>query len=174
MRRILICTIVMLLFPFLVQAQDLKVAVVDLQHVLDNSKPGEEAIQELEQEFGGMQQRLDKRKSELDSMREEMQKQSMVLSQEAQSDKQSEFRQKVQNFQELYQEYQQRVRAKEQELRDPIIQDLVKIIQDYGQEHGFDIILDKQNSGLVYNTQELEITEKVLELLNQKWQEDEQ
>ncbi|MGM0423304.1 MAG: OmpH family outer membrane protein [Thermodesulfobacteriota bacterium] len=174
MRKILICTMIMLLFPVLLQAQELKVGVVDLQHVLEESKPGKKAIQNLEQEFQGLQQRLDQRKSELDELREEMQKQSLVMSQEAQSDKESEFRQKVQKFQELYQEYQNRMQAKEKELREPIIEDLVDIIQDYGQEHGFDIILDKQNSGLVFNTEELEITEPILEILNQQWQEDEE
>jgi outer membrane protein len=164
----------MLCLPLLAQAQELKVGVVDLQYVLENSEPGQKAIEQLEQEFKGLQQKLEQRKSELDSLRQEMQKQSLVMSQEAKSDKESEFRQKVQKFQKLYQEYQKRMQSKEQELREPIIQDLVEIIQDYGQEHGFDIILDKQNSGLVYSKQGLEITEPILEILNQKWQQNEQ
>ncbi|MFP4212488.1 MAG: OmpH family outer membrane protein [Desulfohalobiaceae bacterium] len=172
MRKLLICTAMMFLLPALAQAQELKVGVVDLQYVLEESEPGQEAIQKLEQNFQGLQQRLDERKSELDSMREEMQKQSLVLSQEAQSDKESEFREKVQKFQELYQEYQNRMQAKEKELREPIIKELVEIIQDYGEKNGYDMIMDKQNSGLVYNKQEMDITEPVLELLDQKWPED--
>lgn len=170
MRRIIILAAFILFIPGLLQAQEPKIGLVDLQYILEKCAPGQKAIEQLQQEFQGMQQTLDQRKSELDALREELQKQSLILSQEAQSDKETEFRQKMQDFQKLYQDYQRRMQAKEQELREPIIDKLVEVIQDYGQKNEFDMVLDKQNSGIVYNTPELEITEPVLDLLNQKWQ----
>ncbi len=172
MRKIILLTMFfLLLMPGALSAQDLKVGVVDLQYVLEKSEPGKRAILLLQEEQRDLQRTLNERESELDRMHEELQQQSVVLSQEAQQNKEAEFQQKVQEFQQMYQEYQRRMQAKEHELRDPIIDKLVDVIQDYGQEHGFDIILDKQNSGLVYNTQELELTEIIMEKLDQKWQE---
>ncbi len=172
MRRI-VCTVLCLCLLSLsapVLAQDIKIGVIDLQDVLEKSDPGQKAIEELKGEFKGVKTQLDKKKQAIDQLKQEIQKQSLMLSQEAQMDKEMEYRQKVRDFQDLYQSYQQKMKLKEKKLREPIIDKLVQVVKDYGQKHGFTVILDKRNSGVIYNTDAIEITNTIIVQLNKAWE----
>jgi outer membrane protein len=164
------------LFVFLaspVMAADMKIAVVDLQEVLEKSEPGQEAIAQLQKDFKGMKKELDEKKSKVDQLREQIQKQSLVLSQEAQIDKETEYKQKVRDFQSLYQSYQKKMKLKEQKLREPIINELVNIIRNYGEEHDYTLVMDKQNSGVIYNSDSIEVTSTIIVELNKAWRQKE-
>ena len=150
-------------------AADLKIAVVDLQEVLEKSDPGQKAISQLQDDFKGMKEELDEKKSKVDELRQQIQKQSLVLSQEAQIDKETEYKQKVRDFQSLYQSYQKKMKLKEQKLRQPIIEELVEVIRDYGQRNNYTMVMDKKNSGVVYNADSIEITSKIIVELNKAW-----
>ncbi len=150
-------------------AADLKIAVVDLQEVLEKSDPGQKAISQLQDDFKGMKEELDEKKSTVDELRQQIQKQSLVLSQEAKIDKETEYKQKVRDFQSLYQSYQKKMKLKEQKLRQPIIEELVKVIRDYGQRNNYTMVMDKKNSGVVYNADSIEITNKIIVELNKAW-----
>ena len=159
----------LLVFPALAQAQDMKLGVVDLQQVMEKSEPGQKAIKQLQSEFTEMKDELDKKKAAIDQLRQELQKQSLVLSQEAQLDKETEYKQKVRDFQDLYQNYQRKMQLKEEKLREPIIKKLISIIRDYGSANGYTLIMDKKNSGVIYNSDAIEITKPVIAELNKAW-----
>jgi outer membrane protein len=159
----------LLSLPTIIQAEDIKLGVVDLQEVMEKSEPGQKAIKQLQSEFTEMKSELDKKKAAIDKLRQELQKQSLVLSQEAQLDKETEYKQKVRDFQDLYQNYQRKMQLKEQKLREPIIEKLVGIIKDYGQKNEYTLIMDKKNSGVVYNSKTIEITKPVIAELNKVW-----
>ena len=159
----------LLLCASLAQAQDNKLAVVDLQAVMEKSEPGQKAIKQLQSEFTEMKDELDKKKAAIQQLRQEMQKQSLVLSQEAQLDKETEYKQKVRDFQDLYKSYQRKMQLKEEKLREPIIKKLISIIRDYGSSHGYTLIMDKKNSGVIYNSDAIEITKPVIAELNKTW-----
>ncbi len=170
MRKIIFFTLaITLLFTVRVWAQEVKIGIVDLQEVMEKSEPGQKAIKKLKKDFSDIKGKLDKKKSEIDKLREEIQKQSLVLSQEAQIDKETHYKQKVRDFKDLYQNYQKKMRLKEQKLREPIIKELVQVIKDYGQNHGYTMILDKKNGGVIYNNESIEITNQVIVKLNKAW-----
>lgn len=153
-----------------VTAQELKIGVVDMQEAMEKSEPGQEALSQLEEEFKKLKTKLEEEKSELDTMRQEIQKQSMMLSQEAKIDKESQYKSKVRDFQEMYKTYQQKMELKEKKLRQPILEKMVAIIKEFGQEKGYSMILEKQRSGVLFNDNAVEITKPVIERLNAQWQ----
>ncbi|MFP4048555.1 MAG: OmpH family outer membrane protein [Desulfovermiculus sp.] len=157
------------LLPNLALAENLKIGVVDLQKIMEESEPGQKAIKELQSEFTEKKGELDSRKAAIEELRSELQKQSMVLSQEAQKEKAAEYRQKVNEFQKLYQTHQRRMQQKEEELRAPIIEVLVEIIREYGQKNGYTLLMDKNNSGVIYNDQAIEITDAILSEFGKAW-----
>lgn len=150
-------------------AQGLKIGVVDLQTVLEKCEPGQKAITKLKKEFQGMKDTLDKKKAEVEQLQQAIQKQRLVLSQEAQIDKETEYKQKVRDFQDLYQSYQRKMRIKEKKLREPIIKKLVTVVQEYGKNHQYTLILDKRNSGVAYNVDSIDITSQIIVELNKAW-----
>ena len=152
-----------------VWAKDLKIGVVDIQTVMEESVPGEAALKELKSSFDEMKAELDKHKEDVMKLRQEIQKQSLVLSQEAQIDKETEYKQKVREFQGLQQSYQKKMGIKEKKLTEPILDELKKVIDAYGKKYEYTLILDKKNSGAVYHDASVDITKNVIEELNKAW-----
>lgn len=157
------------LLPFQVGAAE--IAVIDLQAILQKSDPGKKAMQELKNYQKGLRSELEQEKRSLDQLKKELQQQSMMLSEEAKQNKKSQFQKQAQKFQTKYQRYQQQLKKKEQKIREPIIDVLMNIIQEYGENHDFELIIDKKNSGVMYNKDNLEITDTIIQRLNQAWKE---
>lgn len=170
MRHVILITCILGLFlavPFKVQAE--KIAVIDLQEILQKSNPGKKAIQELQEYQKDIRSELKKKKKSLDSLKKDLQQQSLMLSKKAKEDKKTEYQKQAREFQSTYQRYQQKMQKKQQELRKPIIDELIPIIQEYGSKHEYDLIMDKENSGILYNKDKLEITETIIQKLNKAW-----
>ncbi len=149
-----------------------KMAYVEVQRVLETSEPGKKALGQLTKRFEDMRAELDQERANLEKMREELQKQSLVLSQEAQEDLESELRTKVQEFQEMFQAYQARMQQEEQDLSEPIIDLLFDVINEYGEKNDYQVIFDAQGSGLIYASDALNITDKLIEEVNKAWEAD--
>ncbi len=150
-------------------AQGVKIGIVDIQYVLEKSDAGREAIAELKKEGKVLKQKLDKKKKEIDKLRQQLERQRLMLTQEAQLDKELQYKQKVQEFKTLYATYQQKMQIRERQLREPIIKALNNVLQKYGKEHHFTIILDKRNSGVIYFNKKIDITKEVIIKFNQVW-----
>lgn len=153
-----------------VWAKDMKVAVVDLQEVLQKCEPGQKAIEDLEEEYKSMQSRLEKKKTAIDQLREEMEKQALVLSQEAKIDKEAEYKDKVREWKDLYQKYQKKMQLKREQLRQPIIEKIVQVVKDFGKNNDYTLIMDTQNSGVIYNEKGIEITNIIITKVNSSWE----
>jgi hypothetical protein len=45
------------------------------------------------------------------------------------------------------------------------------IIDEYGDQHNIDIILDRRDPGIIYTSEKLDITDGILELYDKKYKE---
>ncbi|WP_291319641.1 OmpH family outer membrane protein [Desulfonatronospira sp.] len=169
MKRTVMLLIICLLVPSMALA-DNKIGIVEVQRILESSEPGKQALGQLTLRFEEMRDDLEQERAEVERMRQELQQQSMVLSQEAQQDMEAELRQKMQQFQQKYQSYQARMQQEEQELSDPIIDLLFEVIDDFADKKGFDMILDAQGSGIIYARDAMNITDELMEEVNQAWE----
>lgn len=148
----------------------IKIGVVDMQEIIAESVPGQEAMAELRTRFESMREDLDKQNEAITRLRDELQRQSMVLSQEAKQDKELEYRRVVRDFQDQFQAFQNKMRAEEERLSEPILELLVEVINTYGDRNNFTMILDGSSAGLVYADETVIITEAVKDDLNKAWQ----
>ena len=174
MRHAILITCILgllLAVPFKAQAE--KIAVIDLQEILQKSNPGKKAMQELQEYQKEIGSQLQEKKKSLDSLKKDLQQQSLMLSKKAKEDKKAKYQKLVREFQSSYQRYQQKMKKKEQELREPIIDELIPIVQEHGEKHEYDLIIDKKNSGIVYNKDKMEITETIIQKLNKSWKKKE-
>jgi len=170
MKKFLFCILIMyFIWPNVVLSENIKIGVVDLQAVLEKCEAGKAAIAKLQAEFKSLKDKLDKKKQAIDKLRAQLEKQKLMLTQEAQIDKELEYKQKVQEFKTLYSTYQQKMRIKERQLREPIVKELEKVLEKYGKEKNFTLIIDKRNSGVVYNSPTVDITKEVIVEFNKAW-----
>ncbi|SDN67104.1 periplasmic chaperone for outer membrane proteins Skp [Desulfonauticus submarinus] len=169
MKKLLCLLVGLILFWAGVAMAATKIGVVDMQKVISQSEPGQQALAKLKKKTKGMKADLDKQKKELQALREELQKQALVLSQEAKQDKELEFRKKVRDYQDTWQAYQRKIKLEEQKLSRPIIQLLAEVIKNYAKKNGYTAIWDMRASGLLYANEKVNITNEIMAELNKAW-----
>ena len=143
-------------------AQQLSIAVIDVQRVVTESDPGKEALQKLKllqdakiDEGRALQQQLT-------TMQEQMSKQRFTLSEErlAELSKQMEDGQiALQRFQDDAERDLDEARRRE---LGGLEGRIIPVINEIGAERGFTLIFNKFQSGLVYADDTVDITDDVI------------
>jgi outer membrane protein len=153
--------------------EPMKIGVINVQEILKKSDPGQQATEQMREQFQGKKQELDEQKSEIEQMRQDLQKQSLVLSQQAKLDKELEFKRKVRDFQDSMENFQRQAKVEEGRLSKPIIETIVKVVNDYGEKNGYDLILDGTAAGVMYVNEPVNLTNQVIVEVNKAWREKE-
>lgn len=143
-----------------------KIGVINGLTILNKSEAGLKAKEQLEGKYKNMKKDLDKQEADLEKLRADIQKQEMVLSQEAKNSKTEEFRKKIRDFQDAYRAYQQKLKAEEESLYKPILEQVKKVVEEYGKKNGYILILDRMSTGVVFLDSSIDITEEITVELN--------
>ncbi len=145
-------------------AEPPRIGIVDLQRCLNESRMGKKYKAEFTAEADRRKAELEKEEAELKALREELEKQGLVLSETARAEKEREYREKLEAFKRRFQESQRALQRKDQELTRRILKDLQKVIRDLGEREGYTLILERQESGILFAPDALDITDRVIEL----------
>jgi outer membrane protein len=147
------------------QSMAQRIALVDINEVLENLDEYQQAQQELDQIAAEWRQEVAQKMDEIKSMYNKYQAQQVLLSPDAQKEKEEEIIAKEDEVREW-----QRKRfgpegdlfIKRQELISPIQEKVFKAIDDFAADRGYDIILDKGGStGLLFANDEFDKTEDI-------------
>ncbi len=164
--------IVMLLFSallFVPQVNaEIKVGVVDFQKAVELSEDGKKARASFQPKVEKKQRELKAKQDELNKLKEEleMQMQSSLLNKAAQLEKQNDYKTKLRDFQRYYEDAQEELRLEEGKLMEKMLRALQEVIQKLGKAEGFDLILEKSQSAVLYRSDKIDITDKVIEYFN--------
>lgn len=158
--------VVIFLMLFFVVAQNvqaqIKIGVVNLQRALDESVAGKKAVEDMRAIFESKQKTINKRKSDLKQMQQELNSQSSLLSDEAKREKMNLYQQEMKELQRLVQDSNEELRRKESELVGKIARELRGVVRSLGKELGYDLILEYQEGGVLYNSSAVDITSQVI------------
>jgi outer membrane protein len=152
--------------PVVAQAQ--KIAFVDLQKALNLSEAGKEAKEKIKTEVQGYDAEVQSRQEELKKMKEDLEKQAMLLSEEARNAKERDYQQKVKEYQRFTKDIQETLQQMDQDFTRKILEDLLKVAQDYGKSQGYLMILEKTESSIVYADESIDITDEVIKEFDQQ------
>ncbi|RLA99964.1 MAG: hypothetical protein DRG37_03610 [Deltaproteobacteria bacterium] len=153
------------------QAQELKIVYVDGQRIVNESLAGKAAIKKLESLKAAKQAEIDKREKALTRLREKLSATSLAMSDEAKAKQQAEYQRQMKDLNRFIKDAQDDLHAKYQELLEPIRKDLDDIINSYGKEHHLDLILDIRQTGIVYASDRIDITDKILAIYNKMYKQ---
>jgi outer membrane protein len=141
-------------------AQGLKVGVVDVQQVLNQSQRGQAVKQKLEQERLGRQKDLDARQQELVKLQTEFEKQTPVLSDQAKREKKESlerrFRDARRVAEDANRDFEKRVREAEMDTT----REIFAVIQEYGKDQGFSVILER--SSIIFSAATVDVTGDII------------
>lgn len=145
---------------------DAKIAVIELEKLVNEVEDGQAAKTKLQDELKKKQRILDDKQAELKKLQESLQNQSAVMKEEARQAKGMEFQQKVTEAQQMYNSMQQDMVKKQQEVMSDILKKANPIIQDIAKKSDYDLILNKTEAVVVYAKPEMNITDMVLKRYN--------
>ena len=166
-----------------VQAQGVKVGVVDLQAVLDGSLRGKAAKERLK-ELGDQLQReiqakrefKERMEEELQNLRSEIQRQGLVLSEQARMGKEEEFRKSIRELQRFIQDTNNFIDDATQEFREKevretqlLLGDIRDVVHEVGAGDQYTLILEASDSAalVLYMDASVDLTEEIIQRFDQ-------
>lgn len=166
MRKIVLLFFILFVLPVSSFAVDsVKIGVVDLQKVVDESEAGKKATEDLNTLAKSKQSILDEKGKAIEKLKSELEKQSSVLSDETKKIKNEELEKLFREYQRILQDSDAELRKKDAELKKMILKEIFEIAEKIGVEGGYNLIVDK--GFILYSNKDVDITDKVIKKYNE-------
>ncbi len=140
---------------------EIKIGVINFEGIVTSSEYGKSAKAQMQEKIKAAEASLKKDQEELEKMQQELSKQSMALTQEAQKDKIGTYREKAVAYEKKRRDSQEQLVKAENDIFKPVLELLVKVVQEYGQKNGYDMILNSKGS-VVYTVPNYDLTKEIL------------
>jgi outer membrane protein len=102
-------------------------------------------------------------------LQEDLQRQGALLTPEAKMAKGAELERKMMEAQELYMKLQQELSVKERDAMRPLNDKMMVLAREIAQADGFTVIVDRAESGLVYASESLDLTNELIRKFNARF-----
>ena len=143
-------------------AADLKLAYVDIQKAVNECNLGKEAKKTIVKEAEKLHRQLTDKQKELQAMKEAYDKQALMLTPQARALKEKEFQNKFREFQRWQEDAQNDLNQKRSDAELNIYVGLQKVIQKIGADEGYTLILERNESLVLYASKAIDITDRVI------------
>jgi outer membrane protein len=145
-----------------------KIAIVDVQQIVNESIIGKAAKKNVEQQINKAKLRVASLKSDFEKQRADLEKQSSILSGAALEQRREALAKKQVDFQRTYQDMQQELgRANDKELG-KVIEQVNEVVKDLADERGYQFVFEKDKQSVLYAAPRIDITKEVIESLDKK------
>ncbi len=148
-------------------AADLKVGVVDSRRAMVSSKEGRSAEKVVSGLVDKMKKRIEPKDNELKRLGEEFESQRSVLSPEALEERRLDLVKRQRDLERDMREAQDELEIENRKLMQPIIKKVDEVLKKIGKDKGFTVILEKGTPGVLYFQDSLDITDLVIQGLNE-------
>lgn len=143
-----------------------KIGVMDQQAVMERSKAGKSALDEIKQYSATRQKIIDADEQELKDLERTLQESLSKLSEADKQEKQEQFRGKVEAYQRRLQEFNREVQQKQRDMVWEYSKRIGEAAQIVAQKEGYVAIFDKGNEALVrivlYHHPGLDVTDLIV------------
>lgn len=145
--------------PALAQAAP-KIAVVDFQSAIQQTKEGQAAQKKLDATFQQKKTGLDQFEAQLRQMKTDYDKQASILSDTARKAKEQELMQAQQQYQQAYMQSEQDMQAMYGQLMQSLLDKMKMICTQIGKEKGYTLIIEK--GAVVFSMDSIDITSELV------------
>src|SRR5882757_2924313 len=133
-----------------VLAEEVKLGYVDLQRALGETEDGRKAKANLKKIFDQKQKELDEQQEDLKKAIDDLDKKRTLMPADKVHEKEAELQGRMQKVQQTYLRHQQDLQTKEQEATAKIFERMNRIINKIAVAENFSMILDKNQSAVIY------------------------
>jgi outer membrane protein len=146
-------------------AADAKLGTVDMQKILLLSDAGKDAKEQLSLRAAKYEAEKNVKEDELKRLKGELEKQSVLLSESARGAKEKDYQQKLKEYQRFLKDAQDDLQAKNDEFTNKIVDEIVKLVQEYGKKSGYTLIFVK-NESMIFMDDKVDLTDELLKQFN--------
>jgi outer membrane protein len=157
----------------IVMAEEVKLGYIDTVKIFAEFKETVAAEEIYKKEVEAWKKKASDMEAELAKMREEIQSQSLMLSEEKLAEKKLQFDQKMKDYNQYMSDVfgdDGQAAKRNKELTQPIVEKINGVIAKIAEEEGYTIVFDAAQGNIVYAKKTLDLTEKVMERLQQEMQ----
>lgn len=145
------------------------IGYVNIQRAILEVEEGRRAKDALKSTFENKQKRLSEREGELKKLKEAIEKESLVKDDAATRQRKLDFQNKLLELQQVFMKEQQELQQLEQKELSAITGKMKKLIEEIGEQGGYTLILEIQDSRLLYAKSHLDLTNEVIRKYNAKY-----
>ncbi len=150
-----------------VWAAEIKVAVIDVNKVLNESEAGKAAKKKMEDRYEELKKQIDQKSDEARKMKEDIEKQKILLGKEKLKEKEDALNAKVAELRQLTQEAEKEMQNRQNELTRDILKIIEGQVDKIVKDEKIDLVLER-TSGVIHFDPSMDITDKVLGLVNKE------
>lgn len=165
-RLITLLSVFFLVLSASVQAQAVKLGVVNVGLLLEKAPQAQAAGKSLEKEFGPQQAELKNMAAKLEQMQKAYQKNQLILSESQKAASEREITMMTRDIQRKRNDIQELVNIRRNEELASLQNEVNKAIREIGKQNAYDLILYE---GIAYTNNGLDITEEVLKYLEKEY-----
>lgn len=149
------------------RAEGIKVAVIDVNKILNESDIGKAAKKKMEDRYAELKKGIDKKSDEARKMKEDIEKQKILLGKEKLKEKEDALNARVAELRKLTQDAEKEMQSRQSELTRDILKVIEGQVDKVVKEEKLDLVLER-TSGVIHVAPSLDITDKVLTLVNKE------
>jgi outer membrane protein len=154
-------------FVFLFQAvafAETKIAVFDLQKMVELSQYGQEIKEKMDAKFMARGKQLQKEREAIANLKKQID--SKAFDEKAMQDKVMELRRRGRDWNEDFNVYQKSIKAEQAKLIKPISPVAEQVIKDFCVARGYTLAFDKKTPGLSFIADGLDVTDDLVKALD--------
>lgn len=151
-------------------AADLKVGYIDSERIFKEYKGTQSAQQQFDQDVQEWNLQAQNYKKEIERLRLELEGQGPMLSEEKKIEREQGLQTKLNQYDQFVQSIwgpSGLIAQRNEELTRPIIAKIKTVLNKIGADEQYTIIFDAADGNVVYGDQSLDLTDRVLQIVNQ-------
>lgn len=149
------------------QGEEIKIAVIDVNRILNESEAGKAARTKMEARYEELKKKIEGVSEEARKMKEELDKQKILLGKEKLKEREDALAAKVNELRTLTQSSEREMQTRQGEFTRDVLKLIEGKIDKIVEEEKIGLLLDR-SSGVVHSDPSLDITAKVLERVNKE------
>ena len=153
--------------PLCVFAQGQKVGFVNSTVLMEQYSVAREAEAAFQKELEDLNKEVMEEEEKLRALADSLEARKYLFSEERLKEKRAELVKKQQDFLDFTQNAELRAKKREDELVRPIVEAIEAAAKSVAEAEGFDLVLDAGPGIVVYSKPELDLTDKVLQNLEE-------
>ena len=139
-----------------------KIGYIDLQSVIKNSKAGKAAKTSFESEFKKKRVIIESKAKVLAQEEQDFINQAPLMDEDARNRRSEIIQQQKKELTRLRDDFREVLQKRDFELTQKILKELENVIKTIGSKEGYALIVEKTESGVIYGSDGVDITQKVI------------